>query len=118
MREAKSRRTPGRSSAELEHTRSRLDTTIDALQQKLAPGPMVDQAVEYFREGGGMEFGRNLGRSVRDNPIPVALIGVGIGWLVWSNSRQGGPAGAGWRDQPWMRDNRFGGRVERDMYGH
>ena len=65
-----------------------------------------------------MEFGRNLGRSVRDNPIPVALIGVGIGWLVWSNSRQGGPAGAGGREQPWMRDHRFGGGVERDMYGH
>ena len=36
---------------ELEDTRSRLDATIGALQQKLAPGPMVDQAVEYFTRG-------------------------------------------------------------------
>ena len=87
------------------------------LQQKLAPGTMVDQAVEYFSEGGGMELGRNLGRSVRDNPIPVALIGVGLGWLVWANLRRGSAAGDSWSDQRWMRDNRFGGRLERDMYG-
>ena len=51
---------------ELAQTRSRLDSTIGVLQQKLAPGTMVDQAVEYFTEGGGVELGRNLGRSMRD----------------------------------------------------
>ena len=66
---------------ELDQTRSRLDTTMDVLQQKLAPGSMVDQAVEYFNEGGGMELGRSLGRGLRDNPVPVALIGAGVGWL-------------------------------------
>ena len=102
---------------ELDQTRSRLDTTMDVLQQKLAPGSMVDQAVEYFNEGGGMELGRNLGRSMRGNPIPIALIGVGIGWLVWANLRRGSAPADSWNDQPWMRDNRFGGRLERDMDG-
>ena len=74
---------------ELNDTRSRLDDTIGALQRKVAPGTLVDQAVEYYSEGGGMEIGRNLGRSLRDNPIPVALIGVeGLGWLLLANSRQ------------------------------
>ena len=54
---------------------------------------------------------------MRDNPIPVALIGVGIGWLVWSNSQQGGPASAGGRDQPWTPDRRFDSSVERGSYG-
>ena len=102
---------------ELDQTRSRLDTTMDVLQQKLAPGSMVDQAVEYFSEGDGMELGRNLGRSMRDNPIPIALIGVGLGWLAWTNLRRGSAPGDSWNDQPWMRDNRFGGRLERDMDG-
>ena len=102
---------------ELDQTRSRLDTTMDVLQQKLAPGSMVDQAVEYFSEGGGVELGRNLGRSMRDNPIPIALIGVGLGWLAWTNLRRGGAPGDSWNDPPWMQDNRFGGRLERDMDG-
>ena len=55
---------------ELDDTRSRLDATIGALQHKLAPATMVDQTVAYFTEGGGVELGRNLGRSMRDNPIP------------------------------------------------
>ena len=41
---------------ELDQTRSRLDTTMDVLHQKLAPGSMVDQAVEYFSEGDGVEL--------------------------------------------------------------
>ena len=45
---------------ELDDTRSRLDATIGALQHKLAPATMVDQAVEYFTEGGGVELGRSL----------------------------------------------------------
>ena len=94
---------------ELDDTRSRLDDTIGALQRKVAPGTMVDQAVEYFSEGGGMEFGRNLGRSMRDNPIPVALIGVGLGWLMLANSRQTNGGVQGWREGRRMRDDRFGG---------
>ena len=36
----------------------------------------------YFKEGGGVDFSRNLARSVRDNPVPVALISIGLGWLA------------------------------------
>ena len=101
---------------ELDDTRSRLDDTVGALQQKLAPGTMVDQAMEYFSEGDGMELGRNLGRSMRDNPIPVALIGVGLGWLMLANSRQTNGA-QGWREGRRMRDDRFGDGSGTDIYG-
>ena len=95
---------------ELDHTRSRLDATIGELQHKLAPKEMVDRAVTYFMEGGGVEFSNHLGRSIRDNPIPVALIGVGIGWLVLSGSRPGGQrASAAYRGRD--HDTDF------DMYG-
>jgi len=78
---------------DLAQTRSRLDATIDALQDKLSPGQMVDQAVGYLKEGGGGEFGRNLTRSVTEHPLPVALIGVGVAWLMAAGAR--GSAGAG-----------------------
>ena len=38
----------GRIEQELDHTRSRLDATIGALQDKLAPGEMVEQAISFF----------------------------------------------------------------------
>jgi hypothetical protein len=73
---------------DLEHTRARLDATLDALQRKLSPGQMVDETMHWFKEGGGAEFGRNLGRNLRDNPLPVALIGIGVGWLMLSGGRR------------------------------
>ena len=73
---------------ELAATRAQLDGTIDALQQKLSPGELMSQAATYFKEGSGMDLSHNIGRSLRDNPIPVALIGVGLGWLLLSGKRQ------------------------------
>ena len=106
---------------DLARTRSRLDATLDELQQKLSPGELMSQAVTYIKEGGGMEFGHNLGRSVRDNPIPVALIGIGLGWLVVANSRKAEPPTA-WRDEPRTGGNgntagRYtGARVQHSAY--
>jgi hypothetical protein len=80
---------------DLARTRARLDATIDALQEKLSPGQMVDQAVSYLKDTGGGEFGRNLMVSVRDNPIPVALVGIGLAWLMVSNAARGGGANGG-----------------------
>ena len=77
---------------DLAATRARLDGTIDALQQKLSPGELMSQAVTYFKEGSGMDLSHTIGRSLRDNPVPVALIGVGLGWLVLSGKRQPSPA--------------------------
>ena len=108
----------GQIERELDDTRSRLDATLGALQQKLAPGTMVDQAVEYFTEGDGVEIGRNIGRSMRDNPVPVALIGVGIGWLLWSNaSSREAAEDEDWRGRAWPRGDRLGYGADRDLYG-
>lgn len=74
---------------DLEHTRSRLDATIDALQQKLSPGEIFEQALDYMKESGGGEFGRNLVATMRDNPVPVALVGIGLAWLMVAGPREG-----------------------------
>lgn len=87
---------------DLTRTRRRLDETLGALQQRLSPGDMVDQAITYFKEGGGMELTEKLGRSVRENPIPFAMIGVGVGWLVVAGTRRSEP------DWDEMADTRYG----------
>lgn len=79
---------------DLEQTRARLDATIDALQQKLSPGEMIDQAIGYLKESGGGEMGRSLLETVRQNPVPVALAGIGIAWLMVATARGNQPASA------------------------
>jgi ElaB/YqjD/DUF883 family membrane-anchored ribosome-binding protein len=91
---------PGdRSSAEIERevesTRARLTGTLEELRDRASPGQLFEQALDYARESGGPEFARNLGRQVRDNPLPLLLIGVGVGWLMLSGNR---PAGRSDRD--------------------
>ena len=91
---------PGdRSSAEIERevegTRAQLSETLGALRDSASPGQLVDRAVDYLRGSGGADFTRNLGEAVRDNPLPVLLIGAGIGWLLLSGKQgTGGRGGA------------------------
>ncbi|HEY8613011.1 MAG TPA: DUF3618 domain-containing protein [Roseomonas sp.] len=86
----------GQIETEVEQTRANVSGTLDALRGKLAPGQLMDQVVDqvtdYARGSGGAEFARNLGASIRDNPLPVALIGAGIAWLLLSKNGSGGHA--------------------------
>jgi ElaB/YqjD/DUF883 family membrane-anchored ribosome-binding protein len=68
--------------AHMEHTRAEMDDTLHAIERRLTPGQLVDQGMHYLRNSGGREFVSNLGASVRDNPIPVTLVGVGLAWLM------------------------------------
>jgi hypothetical protein len=91
---------PGdRSVSDLEHEvdreRAELSATIDALRDKASVGNLVDQIVKVVTENGG-EISRNLGRSIRDNPLPALLTGVGIAWLMAGGGPQ--PRYQGWRD--------------------
>jgi hypothetical protein len=85
----------GRSAAEIENdverSRARVGATIEALRGSLSPGQMVDQVMDYAKGSGGADFVRNLGGSLRDNPMPVLLIGAGIGWMLLSDRRGEAP---------------------------
>jgi ElaB/YqjD/DUF883 family membrane-anchored ribosome-binding protein len=84
--------------AELErevHThRRRIDQTLDELGQRLSPGQLVDEAIGMVRRSEApanvRAFTDNLGRSIRDHPLPVAMIGLGLAWLAASGRNGGG----------------------------
>ncbi len=83
---------PGNRSAaeierEVEGTRARLTGTIEELRDRVSPGQVFEQGVDWLRGSGGNEFLGNLGRALRDNPMPVALIGAGIAWLALSGEK-------------------------------
>jgi uncharacterized protein DUF3618 len=72
---------------EAEETRWQLAGTLEELRDRITPGRVVDQVVDYTRDGPAAEFLRNLGREVRENPMPLVLIGIGIAWLMLASSR-------------------------------
>ncbi|MGZ8273290.1 MAG: DUF3618 domain-containing protein [Burkholderiaceae bacterium] len=88
---------PAEIERDIEQTRADVSATIDAIQSKLTPGQMMDQAIAYARNSLPADFGRNLADTTRNNPVPVALIGIGIAWLAMSG-RQGSVGGQGAHD--------------------
>ena len=72
---------------EAEETRWQLAGTFEELRDRMTPGRVVDQVVGYTRDGPAAEFLHNLKREVRENPMPLVLIGIGIAWLMLASSR-------------------------------
>jgi hypothetical protein len=83
---------------DISSTRSRMDETLDELGDRLNPRRLVDDIFAYFsgpktrdtavRVGeSASEFSQNLGRTIRENPVPSLLIGAGVAWLMFGDSQ-------------------------------
>jgi hypothetical protein len=68
---------------DIAQTRAELGETLDALERKLAPRQLLEKGVDMLRGSMDGNFDR-VGETLRANPIPLALIGAGIGWLLLS----------------------------------
>ncbi|MHB0775191.1 DUF3618 domain-containing protein [Halomonas sp. WWR20] len=79
-------RSPEEIEADIDRTRSHLDETLSDLEQRIDPQEWVHDAYDYVSHGGANEFVSNLGRTIKHNPVPCVLLGVGLGWLMYSSS--------------------------------
>lgn len=77
---------------DIERTRYEMDQTMDALERRLGPRGVVSRVSGAFEGDGGDGFVRELRRQLRDHPVPVALMGLGLGWLA-VESTVGGSTG-------------------------
>lgn len=102
---------PAALEAQIEQTRREMGETIDAIQARLDPELLkfkaeqrVEQAVDRAKDEvydatiGRVEeaTGRatrtvtdwrdNVIETIKDNPIPAALVGIGLGWLIMESS--------------------------------
>ncbi|HEU0260123.1 MAG TPA: DUF3618 domain-containing protein, partial [Burkholderiales bacterium] len=68
--------------AEIDRTRDEMDRTLSAIEHRLTPGQLVDQGLDYLRHSGAAEYVQNLGGTAKQNPLPIALAAIGIGWLM------------------------------------
>jgi ElaB/YqjD/DUF883 family membrane-anchored ribosome-binding protein len=126
--------------AQIEQTRSELTETIDAIKEKLNPDRLVQQAKETVREatvgraqeamsqamdtaretvGSAVDTAREVGSSVMDtirqNPVPYAMVGIGLGWL-WMESRRRPRHGDRGREYPNVPS--FDDRLRYDLPRH
>ncbi|GIZ50392.1 DUF3618 domain-containing protein [Noviherbaspirillum aridicola] len=81
------KRSPEEIESDIERTRADFSSTIEAIQHKLSPSEMMGNAKEYALSTTPGAFSVNLINTIRDNPIPVALIGIGVAWLMRAERR-------------------------------
>ena len=89
-------RSPEQILAEVETVRSEMDSTLSEIERKLTPGQLLDQGLEYARNSGVTQYFSNLGACAKENPMPLALVGVGLAWLMATNTRYSGGAPYGY----------------------
>ena len=94
-----SEKSPAQIESEIVRTRSEMGRTLNALQNRLSPGQLLDGALGQLGAGSG-QFAASLGRTVRANPVPTTLVGLGLGWLMIAGSGTGSRDAAGREPAP------------------
>ncbi|WP_068875764.1 MULTISPECIES: DUF3618 domain-containing protein [unclassified Phenylobacterium] len=72
---------------EVEETRGRIDQTVEALKDKMQPRELFDEATRMMG-GASNKVLTTAVDQLRENPIPIALIGLGVAWLAISQTRR------------------------------
>jgi len=78
---------------EINARREHISDLVDALEQRLSPGQMVDRLLAYAKGNGG-EFFQNLGTTLKNNPVPATLTVLGLAWLGFNQNRPFNPGPA------------------------
>ena len=88
-------RTSAEVEADVEASRNDLDRNVEALKQKMTPGQLFDEAARMMG-GTGQQVASKFAEQAKANPMPLAVMGLGLAWLMMSNSpapsRPGAPA--------------------------
>lgn len=98
--------------SDIDRTRSEMDRTIDELGQRLSPRSLFDDLVcsvrdSFFGSGStagntgtssramaeqastvASKAGRSLIEAARENPVPAALMGAGLAWLLFEDKAE------------------------------
>ncbi len=87
----------------IERTRAQMGSTIDAIEERLSPSRLAQEAKSAVKDAtvgqaqqvvsdisdSASDFGGSIVDTIRENPIPAALAGIGIGWLIMSMRNNG-----------------------------
>jgi hypothetical protein len=74
-------KSPEQLEREIAQTRSEMDHTLHAIQNRLSADALMHQAVDYVRQSAG-GYASNLGTTVKQNPVPFTMLGISLAWLM------------------------------------
>jgi hypothetical protein len=80
------RRSPSDIEDDIRSIRERMDATLDELEFRLSPGQITGGLVDVVRDvirGNPTP----IAHAIRENPIPLVLMGVGAAWFLFTVSR-------------------------------
>ncbi|TVP45131.1 MAG: DUF3618 domain-containing protein [Gemmatimonadales bacterium] len=73
-------RDPAEIRQDIRRTRGEMDETVDQLVDRFSVGSLVDEVWHRVRQRSG--GGPDVGGILREHPVPIALMGLGLGWLA------------------------------------
>ncbi|MEO8285500.1 MAG: DUF3618 domain-containing protein [Chloroflexota bacterium] len=132
--------------ADIEQTRAELTDTINAIQEKLNPQTLMEQAKDTLQDAtagildnaketvrdatvgrveemvsNATDTAKNTGTNIMDlikqNPLPAAAVGIGLGWLFTRNKGNSSDNRAMYQPQSYGRQgyaNSYGGQAYSD----
>ena len=107
---------PAELEREADVRRANLNKTLNAVEERFSPNHLAKQAVDYFGDHGS-DIAQSVGQSVKQNPLPLLLTGIGLAWLISTQSRGSSSynGGAAYPDRSnrWDEDNYRTGRTPR-----
>lgn len=82
---------------DIRHTREEMDETLDELGERLHPRHLLDDLIDLFRGSGDSDRGQQMSetcrragqsavQTVREHPVPAALIAAGVAWWVFDDA--------------------------------
>ena len=94
LRDADDEREPQAIERDIDATRADMRATLEALERRFSFERLLDMTVGRIRERGG-EFAGNLTNAATQNPIPLLLTSIGVGWMMLA-SRRGSSGNGGY----------------------
>ncbi|MER8376189.1 hypothetical protein [Mesorhizobium sp. M1406] len=98
-----------KSAAELEReaeaARARVVETAESIRGRMTPGQLLDEFTGLFTGGESSAMLSNLRTQVRDNPLPVTMVGAGLAWLMLGSGPSNGTRDAAGYTAPGRRDS-------------
>jgi gas vesicle protein len=81
-------KSPEQIEADLAKTRAGIGEILDAIERRLAPRHLLGKGIDMVKDTMSRDDG-GLGDMLRSHPLPLALIGMGVGWLLTSSTARG-----------------------------
>jgi hypothetical protein len=70
----------------IDATRADMRATLEALERRLSMDRLIELTIGRVRERGG-EFAGNLTDAATQNPVPMLLTSIGLGWMMLTSRR-------------------------------